>query len=102
MQRATPTFHESFVAGTASKGKTRVKAGRGVRRPPFSWSCPTLGISGDLAEFFEELVSNAGVGFVLRDELGNKMRLGKFHNLSRQLFASLQGAPHFSSLTNCI
>ena len=71
------------------------------RRPSFSWSCPTLGISGDLAEVFEELVSNAGVGFVLRDELGSKMRLGKFLVLSRKLFASLQDAPHFSSLTDC-
>ena len=90
MQRATPTIHGSHVAGTAVKGKTRVRTGRGVRRPPFSCSCPTLGISGDLAEVFEELVSNAGVGFVLRDELDSKMRLGKFHVLSRKLFASLQ------------
>ena len=78
-----------------------MKAGRGVRRPQLSWSCPTLGISGDLAVVFEELVSNAGDGFVLKDELGNKMKLGKFHNLSRKLFASLQAAPHLSSLTNC-
>ena len=38
---------------------------------------------------------------MLRDELGSKMRLGKFHVLSRKLFASLQGVPHLSSLTNC-
>ena len=101
VQRSTPTFHGSYVAGTAAKGKTRVKAGRGVRRPSFSWSCPTLGVSGDLAEVFVELVSNAGVGFVLRDELGGKMRLGKFYVLSRKLFASLQDAPHLSSLTDC-
>ena len=31
-----PWIH--YVAGTAVKGKTRVRTGRGVRRPPFSWS----------------------------------------------------------------
>ena len=67
MQRSTPTFHGSYVAGTAAKCKTRVRTGRGVRRRSFSWSCRTLGISGDLAEVFEELVSNAGVGFVSTD-----------------------------------
>ena len=43
VQRSTPTFYLSYVAGTAAKGKTRVRTGRGVRRPSFSWSCPTLG-----------------------------------------------------------